>query len=64
MSAEPREKIGETIGEQFLRREAWSCDDCLHEFELGAAWYDPRSGIGCPKCKSWHIGPKRDLTKH
>lgn len=55
---------GEVIGEQFLRREPWTCDDCSAEFEIGAAWFDARSGIVCPKCKSFHIGPKNYQPKN
>ena len=50
----------ETIGEKFLRREPWDCDECTSVFELGAAWFDPNFGIVCPHCKSARVGPKRD----
>jgi hypothetical protein len=56
------EKMRETIGERFLRREVWDCDECSMEFELGAAWFDPMHGIVCPKCKSGRVGPKRDTA--
>ena len=59
----PREKVRETIGESFLRREPWTCDDCLSEFELGAVVV-ASDGFLCPKCGSKHIGPKRDQAAH
>lgn len=55
-------KRTETIGEKFLRRELWDCDECAAEFELGAAWFEPAFGIVCPKCKSARVGPKRDVA--
>ena len=55
-------KASETIGERFLRREMWDCDECQKEFELGAAWFEQFSGICCPHCKSTRIGPRRNET--
>ena len=52
----------EVIGETHLKRERWDCDECRHEFEMGAAFFDPIKGIVCPKCSSHQIGPKRDQT--
>lgn len=56
-------KRRETIGESFLRRERWDCDECEAEFELGDAFFE--HGIVCPKCKSGRsIGPKRDTREN
>lgn len=50
----------ETIGERYLRREKWDCDECKAEFELGETLFDQFAGIICPKCGSQRVGPKRD----
>ena len=58
--ADTEPKRSETIGERYLRREKWDCDECEARFDLGDAWFDPFSGIVCPKCKSARVGPERD----
>lgn len=55
-------KASETIGERFLRREVWDCDECQKEFDLGAAMFDQFSGLCCPHCKSRRVGPRRNET--
>ncbi len=57
-------KKHETIGEHYLRRELWTCDNCMAEFELGDTLFDQYAGIVCPKCKSRYVGPKRETQKH
>jgi len=61
MGRKPRR---ETIGEAFLSRERWDCDECQAEFELGDVVFDHLSGLSCPHCKSARIGPKRDQASN